>query len=287
MAAYYREIPLKAGERIDDLQRNGLGIIQKQNGFCFGMDAVLLSGFVRGKKGGTAVDLGTGTGIIPLLLSAKTEFAHFYGIEVQEAMAEMAERSVFLNGLEQKIDILRGDLREILRGKQEVSFPVFTLEQLFAPEQPFMPEQSFAGTVPSETVFLKPGTFDAVTANPPYMKSAHGLQNPGEQKAISRHEVLCTLDDVCAAAGKLLKAGGSFYMVHRPQRLIEIVEALTRYRLEPKRMQLVHPFIDRAANMVLIEAVKGAGHECRVERPLIVYQEPGRYTDEIYERYGY
>ena len=268
MMSYYRPVSLQPGERIDDLQRNGLGIIQKQNGFCFGMDAVLLSGFVRGKKGGTAVDLGTGTGIIPLLLSAKTDFAHFYAIEVQSVMAEMAARSVFLNGLEQKIDILQGDLREILREKQEAAFP---------------------RVIPDETgtVRLSFGKFDAVTANPPYMKYAHGLQNPGEQKAISRHEVLCTLDDVCAAAGKLLKQGGHFYMVHRPQRLIEITEALTRYRLEPKRMKFVHPFLDREANMVLIDAVKSAGHECRVEPPIIIYREPGRYTDEIYGLYGY
>lgn len=295
MAGYYRQVSLKAGERIDDLQRNGLGIIQQQNGFCFGMDAVLLSGFVRDKKGGAAVDLGTGTGIIPLLLSAKTAFSHIYGIEVQDAVAEMAARSIFLNGLEQKIDILKGDIREIVQGKGEISFsrPAAGSENAELREQTSgktgenRAQSEITGGCNAGTVLLRIGTFDVVTANPPYMKSAHGLRNPEAQKAISRHEVLCTLDDVCAAAGRLLKEGGSFYMVHRPQRLIEITEALIKYRLEPKRIKFVHPFIGKEANMVLLEAVKGAGHECRVERPIIVYREPGQYTDEIYELYGY
>lgn len=314
MSAYKREVRLRPDERIDDLQRNGYGIIQKKNGFCFGMDAVLLSGFAAVKRGETAVDLGTGTGIIPLLLSAKTEGQHFYGLEVQPPVAEMAARSVLLNGLEGRIDILQGNLRDILQPGRECFFPRAAaegpakpvgLENGQAADRSFGAGATFDGTgvcrdsgsaaaeaeqkVPAacRSFSLTAGTFDVVTSNPPYMKAAHGLQNPETLKAVSRHEVLCTLEEVCAAAAKLLKSGGRFYLVHRPQRLIEITEALTAHRLEPKRMKFVHPFADREANMVLIEAVRDAGHECRIEKPVIVYRSPGVYTDEIYEIYGY
>lgn len=243
-------IECREDERIDDLQRNGYRIIQKKNGFCFGMDAVLLSGFARVKEGETAVDLGTGTGIIPILLEAKTEGKHFTGLEIQEEVAEMAARSAALNGLEERVTIIRGDIKE------------------------------------ASQIFGK-ASFDVVTSNPPYMNDQHGLKNPQEMKAISRHEVLCTLDDVCREAAALLKPGGRFYMVHRPHRLAEIISTLKEYKLEPKRMKLVHPFIDKDANMVLIEAVRGGKSMIKVEAPIIVYREYGIYTDEIYEIYGY
>lgn len=241
---------LGADERIDDLQRNGYRIIQKKNGFCFGMDAVLLSGFARVKAGETAVDLGTGTGIIPILLEAKTEGRHFTGLEIQEEFAKMAARSVRLNGLEDRVEIVQGDIREASR------------------------------------LFGK-ASFDVVTSNPPYMNDSHGLKNPDLPKAIARHEVLCTLEDVVREAAFLLKPGGRFYMVHRPHRLAEIISVLREYRLEPKRMKLVHPFVDKEANMVLIEAVRGGRSMMKVEAPVIVYREPGVYTDEIYTIYGY
>ena len=237
-------------ERIDDLQRNGYRIIQKKKGFCFGMDAVLLSGFAQVKEGEVAVDLGTGTGIIPILLEAKTKGKHFTGLEIQEEVAEMAGRSVRLNQLENRVDIVRGDIKEASR--------------LF-------------GTA----------SFDVVTSNPPYMNDNHGLKNPELPKAIARHEVFCTLDDVCREASLLLKSGGRFYMVHRPHRLAEIITALKNYKLEPKRMKLVHPFVDKEANMVLIEAVRGGRSMMKVEAPIIVYKEPGVYTQEIYDVYGY
>lgn len=237
-------------ERIDDLQRNGYRIIQKKKGFCFGMDAVLLSGFARVRENEVAVDLGTGTGIIPILLEAKTEGKHFTGLEIQEEVAEMASRSVALNGLQDRVEIVRGDIKEA--------------SQLFGK-----------------------ASFDVVTSNPPYMNDQHGLKNPHMMKAISRHEVLCTLDDVCREASLLLKPGGRFYMVHRPHRLAEIISALKEYKLEPKRMKLVHPFIDKEANMVLIEAVRGGKSMMKVEAPIIVYKAPGVYTDEIYTIYGY
>ena len=237
-------------ERIDDLQRNGYRIIQKKKGFCFGMDAVLLSGFAQVKEGEAAVDLGTGTGIIPILLEAKTKGKHFTGLEIQEEVAEMAERSVRLNQLEARVDIVRGDIKEASR------------------------------------LFGK-ASFDVVTSNPPYMNDNHGLKNPELPKAIARHEVFCTLDDVCREASLLLKSGGRFYMVHRPHRLAEIITALKTYKLEPKRMKLVHPFVDKEANMVLIEAVRGGRSMMKVEAPIIVYKEPGVYTQEIYDVYGY
>lgn len=237
-------------ERIDDLQRNGYRIIQKKAGFCFGMDAVLLSGFVKAKEGERIIDLGTGTGIIPLLLSAKTAADHITGLEIQEEMAQMAERSVRLNQLMDRVSIVQGDIKEASR------------------------------------LFGK-ASFDIVTSNPPYMNDAHGLKNPDQQKAISRHEVLCTLDDVIREATLLLKPGGRFYMVHRPHRLAEIITVMCSYKLEPKRMKLVHPFINKDANMVLIEATRGGRSMMKVEAPIIVYREPGVYTSEIYDIYGY
>ena len=241
---------LMENERLDDLQRNGLKIIQKTDGFCFGMDAVLLSGFASVKPGERALDLGTGTGIIPLLLSAKTKGDHFTGLEIQTEIMKMAQRSVALNGLEKKIDIIQGDIKEASR-------------------------------------IFGAASFDVVTSNPPYMNDAHGLKNPGDVKAISRHEVLCTLEDVVREGTKALKPGGRFYMVHRPHRLAEIITVMRQYKLEPKRMNFVHPFADKDANMVLIEAVRGGGAWLKLEPPVIVYKEPGVYTDEIYEIYGY
>lgn len=243
-------IELKDEERLDDLQRNGYQIIQKKDGFCFGMDAVLLSGFAAVKPGEKAVDLGTGTGIIPILLEAKYEGEHYTGLEIQDEVAEMAARSVALNHLEEKVSIVKGDIKEASR--------------LFGA-----------------------ASFDVVTSNPPYMNDAHGLKNPDLPKAIARHEVLCTLDDVAREAAKLLRPGGRFYMVHRPHRLIEIITALTKYKLEPKRMKMVHPFVDKEANMVLIEAVRGGKSMIKVEAPIVVYREPGVYTQEIYDIYGY
>ena len=243
-------VELKERERVDDLQRNGYRIIQRTDGFCFGMDAVLLSGFAMVKKGERALDLGTGTGIIPILLEAKTEGEHFSALEIQREVADMARRSVSLNGLEEKIQIVEGDIREA--------------SQIFGA-----------------------ASFDVVTSNPPYMNDAHGLKNPDLPKAIARHEVLCTLDDVVREASRVLKTGGRFYMVHRPHRLAEIITVLRGYKLEPKRMKMVHPFADRDANMVLIEAVKGGGVFLKMEAPVIVFKEAGAYADEIRDVYGY
>ncbi|MBQ1311597.1 MAG: tRNA1(Val) (adenine(37)-N6)-methyltransferase [Blautia sp.] len=238
---------VRNNERVDDLQ-NGYYIIQDPGKFCFGMDAVLLTGFARIRKGERILDLGTGTGIIPILLSARTEGREFVGLEIQEECAKMADRSVRYNHLEDRVKIVCGDIRE------------------------------------AADIFGA-ASFDVVTCNPPYMIGNHGLQNPDRPKAVARHEILCTLEDVVRQTARLLPDRGRFYMVHRPFRLAEIMNTLIRYQLEPKRMQLVHPFIDREPNMILIEAVKGGNSRIQVERPLVVYEKPGRYTRDILEIY--
>ena len=244
------EIALEDGERIDSLHVGDFRIVQNRNFFCFGMDAVLLSGFVTVRPGARVIDLGTGTGIIPILLEAKTEASHLVGLEIQEESADMAMRSVKLNHLEDKISIVEGDIKEA--------------DQLF-----------------------EAASFDVVTSNPPYMIGNHGLTNDSDAKSIARHEVLCTLEDVVSQAARLLKTGGSFFMVHRPFRLAEIMITLSKYKLEPKRMQLVYPYVDKEPNMVLLQAVRGGKPRMTVEKPLIVFKEPGVYADEICDVYGY
>ena len=241
---------LLENERIDDLQRNGYRIIQNPEKFCFGMDAVLLSGFAKVKEGEKVLDIGTGTGIIPILLAAKTPGQHFTGLEIQPESADMARRSVALNHLEEKISIVEGDVREA--------------------------DQQFSAA-----------SFDVITSNPPYMTGSHGLVNPDMPKAIARHEICCTLEDLVSQTEKLLRPGGRFFMVHRPFRLAEIMTVLTAHHLEPKRMRLVYPFVDKEPNMVLLECIRGGKPRITVEKPLIVYKEPGVYQDEIYTIYGY
>ena len=195
---------VRSDERVDDLQINGYKIIQHPDKFCFGMDAVLLSSFATVKEGEKALDLGTGTGILPILLEAKTDGQHFTGLEIQSESAEMASRSVKMNGLENKIDIVEGDIKE------------------------------------ASKIFGK-ASMDVVTSNPPYMTNHKGLKNPNDAKAIARHEILCSLDDVVRETAALLKQRGRCYFVHRPSRIVEILEAMRKYKLEPKRMRLVYP----------------------------------------------
>ncbi|MFR7914769.1 tRNA1(Val) (adenine(37)-N6)-methyltransferase [Eubacterium ramulus] len=241
---------LLPGERIDELQRNGYRIIQNPERFCFGMDAVLLSGFARAKKQERCLDLGCGNGIIPILMEAKTEGKHFTGLEIQPESADMAKRSVALNGLQDRIDIVEGDIKDASK-------------------------------------IFGASSFHVVTTNPPYMTAQHGLTNVYEAKTIARHEVLCNLEDIIRESARLLMPGGRFYMVHRPFRLAEIISLMVQYRMEPKRMRLVYPYVDREPNMVLIEGLRGGKSRMTVEKPLIVYKEPGKYTDEIYNVYGY
>lgn len=242
-------IKLKPEERLDDLQVNGYEIIQHPGKFCFGMDAVLLSNFARVKKGEKVLDLGTGTGIIPILLTAKTEGERFVGLEIQEESADMARRSVAYNHLEEKVEIVTGDIKEA-------------------------------------AVIFGAASFDVITTNPPYMIGQHGIANPSDSKAIARHEVLCTLDDIMRESARMLKPRGRFYMVHRPFRLAEILSKMIEVGIEPKRMRMVHPFIEKEPNMVLIEGMRGGNSRMTVERPLIVYKEVGIYSDELLGEYG-
>lgn len=236
-------------ERIDDLGIKGYKIIQKEKGFCFGMDAVLLSDFASVKAGGRVLDLGTGTGILPILMEAKTKGSYFTGLEIQPDMAEMADRSVKLNHLEDKIEIVEGDIRK------------------------------------ASTIFSH-DSFDVITSNPPYMLGNHGLKNQEEAKAIARHEILCKFSDISITAKKLLKNKGTFYLVHRSFRLAEILNQLSKDGLEPKRIRFVHPYKEKKSNIFLLEAVKGGKSQMIVEPPLIVYEALNKYTREIYKIYG-
>ncbi len=240
---------LKPEERLDDLQVKGYEIIQHPGKFCFGMDAVLLANFARVKKNEKVLDLGTGTGIIPILMSAKTEGEYFRALEIQEESADMARRSVLHNHLEDRIEIVTGDIKEA------------------------------AG-------IFGPVSFDVITTNPPYMIGQHGIANSSDSKAIARHEVLCTLDDILRESAKMLGFRGRFYMVHRPFRLAEILSKMVAAGIEPKRMRFVHPFIDKEPNMVLIEGMRGGNSRMTIEPPLIVYKAPGVYSDELLGEYG-
>ena len=240
---------LKEGEHLDDLQ-NGFFIIQGEKSFRYGIDAVLLSGYAKVKPGERVLDLGTGTGILPILLAAKTPGRRASpGWRFQQKSADMARRSVALNHLNDRISIVQGDIREAV---------------------------SIFGAA----------SFDVAVSNPPYMIGRHGLTNPDPAVAIARHEILCSFRDIAEQTSRILTDRGRFYLIHRPFRLAEILCILKEYRLEPKRMRLVYPFADKEPNMVLLEACKNGNPRIRVEKPLIVYERPGVYTREIREIYG-
>ncbi|HAX53325.1 tRNA1(Val) (adenine(37)-N6)-methyltransferase [Muricomes intestini] len=228
---------LRPGERLDDLQLKGYEIIQNPEGFCFGVDAVLLSDFAKVKKEETVLDLGTGTGILPILLAAKTLGRHFTGLEIQEESADMAVRSIEHNRLQDRIDIVTGDIKE------------------------------------AASIF-KSAFFDVIVTNPPYMLEQHGLQNSQDTKTIARHEVMCTLDDILRESGKLLQESkGRFYMIHKPFRLAEILIKMNSYKIEPKRLQFIHPYVDKEPSMVLLEGIKGGKSRVKIEPPIIMYKD--------------
>lgn len=239
---------LKTGERLDDLNIKGLHLIQNPKGFCFGLDAVLLVHFAQAKAGESILDLGTGTGIIPILMSAYYPETCYQALEIQAEYVEMARRSVEYNQLQERIAICQGDLRE--------------LEKLFIP-----------------------ATFDRITINPPYMNA--GLVPAQRDKAIARHEICCDLETIIAKAVRVLKPQGSFCMVHRPNRLPEVITTLKQYGLEPKRLRLVQPKIGEEPNLFLIEAIRGAKAYLRMEPTLVIYQENGSYMPEISEIYRF
>lgn len=240
---------LKEDERIDNLEYKGLKIIQNKNKFCFGMDSVLLSDFAKDiKKGSTALDLGTGTGIIGILLCGKTNLKNIIGVELQKDMCDMAQRSIKLNNLENKFKIINDD--------------IINIDKLF-----------------------NKGTIDVVIANPPYKKIGSGLKNDDEAKTIARHEIKGNLEDFIKIASHLLKSGGEYYMVHRPERLVDIIGNLKQYKLEPKEIRIIYPKINKEPNLILIKAVKNAKPFLKIDSPLIVYNEDDKYTDEILQIY--
>lgn len=244
-----KEISIYEDESIDDLQLNGLQLIQKKDAFRFGIDAVLLADFANVKKSFKVIDLCTGTGIVPFLVWGKYSPTEVYGLEIQDDMVHMANRSVELNSLEGKIKFINKDLKDI--------------------------------------EYLKTlGKFDVLTVNPPYKLNNSGIVNPLDKVAIARHEIACTLEDVIKAARTLLKDNGRMYMVHRPERLADIITLMRKYRIEPKRIKMVHPNTKKAANIVLVEGQRDGGKFLKWDAPLYVYKDEGGYSDEINTIYG-
>ena len=242
-------IEIMDDERLDDLNCKNLKILQKKDGFCFGMDSVLIANFAKiSRKNAIVADLGTGTGIISILVAGKQNPEKVYAVEIQEELVDMAKRSVKYNDLENKIDIINADIVGISKGN-----------------------------------FNK--KFDYVISNPPYKKLNTGLINDNQKKLISRHEVKCTLKDVVNEASKLLKDKGVFYMVHRPDRLCDIFNAMRENKVEPKEIQLVHSHLEDEANLVLIKGVKCGNTSLKVLKPLIVYNENNEYTEELLKFY--
>lgn len=242
------KVEIFEGERIDDLQCSGLYIIQNKDGFCFGIDAVLLTGFARVKKGESVLDMCTGNGVIPLLLSGKTQGKRFVGIELQEQVAEMAERSVLMNEVGGRVEIINGDIRSI-------------------------------------TDYFPVSSFEVVTCNPPYMVQGAGAKNDFSPKAIARHEIMCGIDDVFESGARVLKYGGRMYMVHRAERLVDIFASARKHKMEPKVMQMVQPYGDKPPNLVLIEFIKGGKPSLKLMEPMIVYKKDGTYTEQLKKVY--
>lgn len=240
---------VREDESLDDLQLKGLHVIQKKEGFRFGVDAVLLANFAQVKKGNRVVDLCSGTGIIPFIISGKTEAVKITGLEIQEEMVEMAQRSVQFNKLEDKIDFIKGDLTNL----------------------------ELLKSIPKA---------DVITVNPPYKLANSGIINPSDKMAIARHEICCTLEDVIIACRILLNDNKRMYMVHRPDRLADIITLMRKHKIEPKRMQMVHPNIKRAPNIVLVEGQRDGGTFLKWEEPIFVYDEKGNYSEQINKIYG-
>ncbi|MFD2370138.1 tRNA1(Val) (adenine(37)-N6)-methyltransferase [Brevibacillus sp. GCM10020057] len=241
-------VPLYDSERIDDLLTHEMKIIQSHEVFCFSMDAVLLARFASAPKRGRILDFCTGNGAIPLIMTTRTPEATFEGIEIQERLYSMASRNVALNGLEGRITMYHGDVKEAV--------------ELFGHAK-----------------------FDVITCNPPYMPATSGEKNISEHFAIARHEIMLSLEDVIRTASQLLKNGGKLAMVHRSTRLIEIISLMRQYGIEPKRMRLVYPRRDAEPNMVLIEGMRGGKPELRIAPPLIVYENGEEYCEELQEIY--
>lgn len=244
------KIKLNENEKIEDLQFNNLKIIQNKTGFCFGIDSVLLSDFAKEiKKDAKVLDLGTGTGIIATLLCGKTKLKEIIGIEIQEEVYKMAEKSIKLNCLENKFKIINEDILNL------------------------------------NNIFEK-NTFDAIVTNPPYKKKDTGIKNEEEKKIVSRHETTATLDDFIKISKDLLKDKGEFYMVHRPERLVDIISIMRKYKIEPKILRFVYSKKDSEPKLVLIKGIKNAKPFLKILSNLYIYKENGEYTEEINKIYN-
>lgn len=242
-------VDLKENETIDDLQYKGLMLIQKKDGFRFGMDAVLLANFADVKKGDIVLDIGAGTGIISILIAGKTEAKTIFGLEIQKEMAEMAERSVVLNNLQDRVKIIQGDIKNGLE-------------------------------------YFGPSGFNVIVTNPPYMARGNGLTNLADSKAISRHEITCTLEDIISVSSKLLVPGGQLAMVHRTERLVDVLFLMRTYSIEPKYIRFIHPSAYKKANIFLVKGTRGGNPQLKMIEPLYIYDSPGVYSEEINKIYG-
>ncbi|WP_102399643.1 tRNA1(Val) (adenine(37)-N6)-methyltransferase [Haloimpatiens massiliensis] len=240
---------VREDETLDDLQLGGLCVIQKKEGFRFGVDAVLLANFSKVKSRDRVIDLCSGTGVIPFIIEGKRNPQYICGVEIQQDMVEMAKRSISYNKLEEKMEFINGDLKD-------------------------------------NELLKNLGRFNVVTVNPPYKLKNSGITNLRDKDAIARHEILCTLEDVIKACRNLLKDNGRMYMVHRPDRLVDIVTLMRKYKIEPKRIRMVHPSVGKAPNIVLVEGQRDGGKFLKWDEPLYVHNEDGSYTEEIEKIYG-
>lgn len=240
---------VRQDETLDDLQLKGIELIQKKDAFRFGVDAVLLANYAQIKNRHSVMDLCSGTGIVPFIIAGKTECKNIKGLEIQRDMVEMAQRSVLLNDLEQRMEFIQGDLKD-------------------------------------KELLKSLGRFDVVTVNPPYKLRNSGIINHKDKNAIARHEILCTLEDVIEASRILLKDNGRLFMVHRPERLADIFCLMRKYKIEPKTVRMVHPNVNKAPNIVLIEGQRDGGSYLKFLEPLFVYKEQGGYSEEIDRIYG-
>ncbi len=242
---------LRSGERLDDLQRDGLHLIQNPDWFCFGVDAVLLADYASKsiKKDSRVLDLCSGNGIIPLLLSAKSAAGEITGLEIQEPVCEMAERSVRLNHLEDKIRMVSGDLKE------------------------------------ADTLFGR-SFFQYITCNPPYKEAGSGILSSTDTVTLARHEVLCSLEDIVRVSSIILEPLGKLCLIHRPDRLADILCLMRKYDIEPKRLRFVHPSAGKTATMILVEGARQGKPRLFLDPPLYIYESPGVYSQEIHQIYG-
>lgn len=243
-------IELKENERIDDLELNNLKIIQNQKGFCYGIDSVLLSDFAKKIPNNAKVlDLGTGTGILGILLCGKTNLDKIYGVEIQEEVSKMAQKSILLNNLSERFEIINDNIKNLNN-------------------------------------YFENDSFDVIISNPPYKKDNSGIKNESETKLISRHEITANLEDFISVSSKMVKSNCSLYMVHRPERLSDLFFLLKKYKLEPKKLRTVQSYFDSKPKLILVKATKNAKSFLNIEKPLIIYNKDGTYTNEVLEIYG-